>query len=135
MPKRSSTPVDGNETAFRVVRTATEERDPTAPELLAEVIRSVREGVAAGEDDEAIALRVWPALDRLLAEQHALAAERGSAGIRRWQDARHPAAAELGSRGGKKGGKARAKKLSKERLSEIGRKGAAKRWAKGADKP
>jgi hypothetical protein len=30
---------------------------------------------------------------------------------------------------GKRGGKARAKRLSKEQLSEIGKKGAAKRWA------
>jgi len=29
----------------------------------------------------------------------------------------------------KMGGKARAKSLSKEQLSEIGRKGAAKRWS------
>jgi hypothetical protein len=37
---------------------------------------------------------------------------------------------------GKRGGKARAKNLSKKELSEIGKKGAAKRWgskpAKGA---
>jgi hypothetical protein len=31
---------------------------------------------------------------------------------------------------GKKGGKQRAAKLTKEQLSEIGRKGAAKRWSK-----
>lgn len=41
------------------------------------------------------------------------------------------AAVELGS----KGGKARAAKLSKTELSEIGRKGAAKRWAKKGKKP
>lgn len=35
----------------------------------------------------------------------------------------------LGRRGGKKGGPARAAKLSKEELSEIGRKGALIRWA------
>lgn len=34
----------------------------------------------------------------------------------------------LGSRGGKKGGRARANKLSEARRSEIGRKGAAARW-------
>ena len=41
-----------------------------------------------------------------------------------------PAAVSLGRRGGLKGGPARAKKLSKKRLSEIGKKAAAKRWGK-----
>ena len=41
-----------------------------------------------------------------------------------------PAAVELGQRGGK----ARAKKLSRKRLSEIGRKAASARWKK-ARKP
>ena len=40
-----------------------------------------------------------------------------------------PAAVALGRRGGLKGGKARAEKLSAEQLSEIGKQGAAKRWA------
>lgn len=39
---------------------------------------------------------------------------------------KNAAAVELGS----KGGKARAKNLSKEEISEIGKKGAAKRWDK-----
>lgn len=43
-------------------------------------------------------------------------------------DTRNPAAVELGRRGGLKGGKARAKKLSKARLSEIAKKAAKKRW-------
>jgi len=38
------------------------------------------------------------------------------------------AAAELGRRGGLKGGKARAEKLSPEERSEIARKAAAARW-------
>lgn len=38
------------------------------------------------------------------------------------------AAAELGRRGGLKGGKARAAKLSPEERSEIARKAAATRW-------
>lgn len=38
------------------------------------------------------------------------------------------AAVESGRRGGLKGGKARAEKLSSERRSEIARKAAAKRW-------
>ena len=41
-----------------------------------------------------------------------------------------PAAVALGRKGGLKGGKARAAKLSRERLSEIGRQGATARWAK-----
>ena len=39
---------------------------------------------------------------------------------------KNAAAVELGT----KGGKARAKNLTKEQLSEIGKAGAAKRWAK-----
>jgi len=41
---------------------------------------------------------------------------------------KNPAAVELGRLGGRKGGKARAKSLSAARLSEIGKKGAEKRW-------
>jgi hypothetical protein len=41
---------------------------------------------------------------------------------------KNPAAVALGRLGGLKGGKARAKKLSKERRSEIARKAARKRW-------
>jgi len=40
------------------------------------------------------------------------------------------AAALLGRRGGLKGGKARASKLSKKRRVEIARKGARARWSK-----
>lgn len=40
------------------------------------------------------------------------------------------AAVALGRKGGLKGGKARAQKLSKEQLSEIGKAGAKARWAK-----
>lgn len=39
-----------------------------------------------------------------------------------------PLAVALGRRGGKKGGRARAEKLSAEQLSEIGKKGASARW-------
>ena len=39
-----------------------------------------------------------------------------------------PAAVELGRRGGLKGGRARADKLTPERRSEIARKAAASRW-------
>ncbi len=39
-----------------------------------------------------------------------------------------PAAVELGRRGGLKGGKARAAKLSPEQRSEIAKRAAEKRW-------
>jgi len=42
-------------------------------------------------------------------------------------------AAILGSRGGKKGGKARAKALSPERRAEIAKAAAEARWAKRSD--
>lgn len=42
-----------------------------------------------------------------------------------------PAAVSLGRRGGLKGGKARAAKLSPERRSEIARNAAKARWAPG----
>jgi hypothetical protein len=45
-------------------------------------------------------------------------------------DGKNPAAVALGRLGGKKGGKARAAKLTKEELSEQGRKAARARWAK-----
>ncbi len=43
---------------------------------------------------------------------------------------KNPAAVELGRRGGLKGGRARAQKLSPARRSEIARKAAAARWGK-----
>lgn len=45
-------------------------------------------------------------------------------------DGKDPAAVSLGRRGGLKGGKARAAKLSAEQRSEIARNAARKRWAK-----
>jgi hypothetical protein len=45
------------------------------------------------------------------------------------EDTRDPLAVELGRRGGLKGGKARAAKLTPEQRSEIARKAAASRWA------
>lgn len=43
-------------------------------------------------------------------------------------EGKDPAAVELGRRGGLKGGKARAKKLSAKERSGIARKAAATRW-------
>lgn len=45
-------------------------------------------------------------------------------------DGKNPAAVALGRLGGLKGGKARAKKLSKNRLSDIAKKAATARWSK-----
>jgi len=45
-------------------------------------------------------------------------------------DGKNPYAVILGRRGGLKGGKARAAKLSPEQRSEIAKKAAAKRWKK-----
>lgn len=44
------------------------------------------------------------------------------------QPEKNPAAVALGRLGGLKGGKARAAKLSKKKLSEIAQKAAAARW-------
>jgi len=43
---------------------------------------------------------------------------------------KNPAAVELGRLGGKKGGKARAKKLNPEQRSAIAKKAADSRWAR-----
>ena len=43
-------------------------------------------------------------------------------------DGKNPAAVALGKLGGKKGGPARAKKLSKKRRIEIAKNAAKKRW-------
>lgn len=45
-------------------------------------------------------------------------------------DGKDPAAVSLGRRGGLKGGKARAEKLTPEQRSEIAKKAAATRWSR-----
>ena len=97
---------DPNVTAFNVVQQATEEC-ATGPERLADLIQEIKDGLDAGETLESLGEKFWPRIQDLT---------RGSA------------AAEMGRRGGKKGGKARAKKLTKERRSEIARNAAAARW-------
>lgn len=47
---------------------------------------------------------------------------------------KNPAAVALGKLGGKKGGPARANKLSKERRSEISKKAAQTRWEKAKER-
>ena len=46
-------------------------------------------------------------------------------------DGKDPAAVSLGRRGGLKGGKARAEKLTAEQRSAAARRAAAARWSKG----
>ena len=46
---------------------------------------------------------------------------------------KNPAAVALGKLGGKKGGPARAKKLSSKKRKEIARKAAQKRWKKSLE--
>ena len=48
----------------------------------------------------------------------------------RMAEEKNPAAVELGRRGGLKGGKARAAKMTPEERSESARKAAKARWAK-----
>lgn len=47
------------------------------------------------------------------------------------REGKDPAAVLLGRKGGRKGGKARAEKLTAEKRSEIARLAAAARWKKG----
>lgn len=48
-------------------------------------------------------------------------------------DGKNPYAVLLGRKGGLKGGKARADKLTAEKRSEIAKKAAKARWSKGND--
>jgi hypothetical protein len=48
-------------------------------------------------------------------------------------DGKDPAAVALGRKGGLKGGKARAEKLTPAQRSEIARNAARSRWGSGAD--
>ena len=54
----------------------------------------------------------------------------GQADLPKTDHGKDPAAVALGRKGGLKGGKARAAKLSDRRRSEIAQKAAAKRWSK-----
>lgn len=50
------------------------------------------------------------------------------------EDTRDPLAVELGRRGGLKGGRARAAKLTQEQRSSIARKAARARWSTRVDR-
>jgi hypothetical protein len=52
----------------------------------------------------------------------------GEAPLEKPEDGKNPAAVALGRLGGKKGGRARAAKLSAEQRSRIAKKAAAARW-------
>ena len=54
----------------------------------------------------------------------------GQVELPKTEDGKDPAAVALGRRGGLKGGKVRAEKLSSKRLSEIAKQGAKARWRK-----
>lgn len=54
----------------------------------------------------------------------------GEVELPKTDDGKDPAAVALGRKGGLKGGKARADKLSTKRRAEIAKKAAAARWAK-----
>ena len=62
------------------------------------------------------------------------AAEPDPEGTQAVEPGKNPAAVELGRLGGKKGGPARAAKLSKEERAEIARKAAQARWGKAKDR-
>lgn len=51
------------------------------------------------------------------------------------EDTRDPAAVALGRKGGLKGGRARAEKLTPEERAQIARKAAAARWKDQKDSP
>lgn len=63
------------------------------------------------------------------ADANACAVTVGKIATRQIEDTRH--APSRKAHGGQKGGKARAERLTPERRSEIGRKAAQARWAKG----
>jgi len=75
-----------------------------------------RTGIRIRHDDAQNALRV---VEQAIGEQLAQRPE---------EREKDPLAVELGRRGGLKGGKARAAKLSARKLSNIGKIGAAARW-------
>ena len=58
------------------------------------------------------------------------AATEGEPEVRSEGEGKNPHAVALGRLGGLKGGPARAKKLTKEQKSEIGKKAAKARWGK-----
>ena len=62
--------------------------------------------------------------------EHAIGERMDGSPIETPPDTRNPHAVALGAAGGKKGGKARAKKLSAKRRKEIAQLAASARWRK-----
>ncbi len=137
MPKRSRTPKDENVTAFEIVGAATE--DESRQEALAVIQEFEKAGfkiIPDGPDDAAIGgpwgmtsppVRLFSALKKYWVPILEILAERGD---ERANAALRETAALLGRLGGLKGGKARAKKLSAKKRTEIARKAANLRWKK-----
>ena len=84
--------------------------DASALELFTQVIEATRDLLDSGESPSTISARLWPRVVSILPPSET--------------------AVEMGRRGGKKGGRARAEKLTPERRSEIARKAANARWKK-----
>ncbi len=121
---RRKLPRDASLRALEVVRRATAEPDPSESfDALAARFWKETGVIAPGKDiPVALGEPPWTHDERW-------------ATWREWNEARkrgRPSAARAAasSRGGKKGGPARAAKLSPERRSEIAKKAAAARWAK-----
>jgi hypothetical protein len=77
-----------------------------------------------------------PAVAQALIERHdPEAATRRAAKPKVKPKRKNPAAVALGRKGGLKGGKARAAKLTKEQRAESARKAARARWADRPEKP
>lgn len=109
MPKRSSKK-DPNKVAADVVEQATDE---SPLDRFATVIEDARDLLASGESPSDVAAKLWPRVLSILPT--------------------NATAAELGRRGGKKGGRARAEKLSPDERSEIASLAARARWKKAKD--
>ncbi|MEQ9400139.1 MAG: hypothetical protein RJQ04_13340 [Longimicrobiales bacterium] len=110
MPKRSST-LDENEATAEVVDQAPAE---SPLDRFTAIIEDARDLLASGEAPTDVAARLWPRVLAIVPKPE------------------NPAV-QLGRKGGKKGGKARAEKLSAERRSEIARKAARARWGKQSE--
>ena len=108
MPKRSRIS-DENETAAEVVEKATTAESPL--DRFTAIIEDARDLLASGEAPSDVAARLWPRVLTIVPKPES-------------------PAVQLGRKGGKKGGKARAEKLSDERRSEIARQAAHARWAR-----
>jgi hypothetical protein len=75
----------------------------------------------------------WPEILKIIANRDEFEAAAATMRVftsRTEQGSKNPAAVALGKLGGSKGGKIRAKNLSRKRRQEIGKKAAQARWGK-----